>query len=98
NVPQQNVGQASGYTYMSTFRLGTDISQELINAIARFDYKTETLTEADLGENRYPCEPIPAQDAQNPEQSWVLTVVYDGNSHSSEIWIFDSDRLDAEPI
>ncbi|MHC5716690.1 MAG: carotenoid oxygenase family protein, partial [Nostoc sp.] len=46
----------------------------------------------------YPSEPIPAQDAQNPEQGWVLTVVYDGNSHSSEIWIFDSARLDAEPV
>ncbi|MDF5738914.1 MULTISPECIES: carotenoid oxygenase family protein [unclassified Nostoc] len=98
NVPQQNVGQASRYTYMSTFRSGTDISQELLNAIARFDYKTETLTEADLGENRYPSEPIPTQDTQNPEQSWVLTVVYDGNSHSSEVWVFDSDRLDAEPV
>jgi carotenoid cleavage dioxygenase-like enzyme len=98
NVPQQNVGQASPYTYMSKFRLGTDISQELLNAIARFDHKTETLTEANLGENRYPSEPIPAQSTQNPEQSWVLTVVYDGNSHSSEVWIFDSDHLDAEPL
>ncbi|MEH2398716.1 carotenoid oxygenase family protein [Nostoc sp.] len=98
NVPQQNVGLASRYTYMSTFRSGTDISQEILNAIARFDHKTETLTEANFGENRYPSEPIPAQDTQNPEQGWVLTVVYDGNSHSSEVWVFDSDRLDAEPV
>ncbi len=97
-VPQQNVGQFSRYTYMSGFRQGTNISQELLNAIARFDHKSQTLTEADLGENRYPSEPIPVQDAQNPQQSWVVTVVYDGNSDSSEVWVFDSDRLDAEPI
>ncbi|WP_118171674.1 carotenoid oxygenase family protein [Nostoc sphaeroides] len=96
--------QTSGYQEeaaagkLLTFRSETDISQEVPNAIARFDNKTETLTEADLGENRYPSEPIPAQDSQNPAQSWLLTVVYDGNSHTSEVWIFDSDRLDAEPL
>ncbi|WP_414564565.1 MULTISPECIES: carotenoid oxygenase family protein [unclassified Anabaena] len=98
NVLPQNVGQASRHTYMSIFRQGTDISQEILNAIACFDHQTETLTEADLGENRYPSEPLPVQDRQNPQQSWVLTVVYDGNSHSSEVWVFDGDRLDAEPV
>jgi len=98
NVPPQNVGQVSRYTYMSLFREGTDISQELLNAIARFDHNTATLTEAHLGENRYPSEPLPAQDANNHDKSWVLTVVYDGNSDTSEVWIFDSDRLNTEPV
>ncbi|MBD2456884.1 carotenoid oxygenase family protein [Nostoc sp. FACHB-87] len=98
NVPAPNVGQNSRYTYMSLFRQGTDISQELLNAIARFDHNTHTLTEANLGENRYPSEPLAVQDIHHPQQSWVLTVVYDGNSHTSEVWIFDSDRLDAEPV
>lgn len=98
NVPQQNVGQASRYTYFSSFQPGTDISQELINAIARFDHQTGTLTEASLRKNLYPSEPLPAQDAQNPERSWVLTIVYDGNAHTSEVWVFDSDRLDEEPV
>ncbi|MBK1986446.1 carotenoid oxygenase family protein [Sphaerospermopsis aphanizomenoides BCCUSP55] len=98
NVPQQNVGQFSRYTYMSIFREGTNPSEEILNAIARFDHKTNTLTEADLGENRYPSEPLHVTDSQNREQGWVLTVVYDGNSHNSEVWIFDSDRLDEEPV
>jgi carotenoid cleavage dioxygenase-like enzyme len=92
------VGQPSRYTYISLMPQRADIDQELFGAIARFDYKTETLTEADLGENRYPSEPIHAEDAHNPDQGWVLTVVYDGNSHSSQVWVFDSDRLDEEPI
>ncbi|WP_066424934.1 carotenoid oxygenase family protein [Anabaena sp. 4-3] len=91
NVPQPKVGQMWRYTYMSGFRQGTDISQEILNAIARFDHKTETLIEANLGENRYPSEPIPVED-------WVLTVVYDGNRHCSEVWIFAGDRLDQEPV
>jgi carotenoid cleavage dioxygenase-like enzyme len=98
NVPPQNVGQVSRYTYMALKRQGTDIRQELLNTIARFDHNTNTLTEANLGENRYPSEPLPVQDANNHQQSWVITVVYDGNSDSSEVWIFDSDRLDAEPV
>ncbi|MBD2361619.1 carotenoid oxygenase family protein [Anabaena minutissima FACHB-250] len=90
-VPKPNVGQASRYTYMSISRPGTDISQEILNAIACFDHKTQTLTEANPGENFYPSEPILAQD-------WLLTVVYDGNSHRSEVWVYDSDRLDEEPV
>ncbi|MEH2107002.1 carotenoid oxygenase family protein [Nostoc sp.] len=97
-VPQQNVGQASPHTYLSIFRQGTDISRELLNAIARFDHLTDTLTEANLGENRYPSEPIYASNPPLPDQGWVITVVYDGNSNSSEVWVFDSDRLDEEPV
>jgi carotenoid cleavage dioxygenase-like enzyme len=97
-VPQSQVGQASRYTYLSLQRLGVDISQEIYGAIARFDYQTDTLTEADLGENRYPTEPIYAPDAQNPEKGWVLTVVYDGNTDKSEVWVYQCDRLDEEPV
>lgn len=90
-VPKANVGKAARYTYMSIFRSGTDVSQEILNAIARLDHKTQTLTEAHPGENCYPCEPILAQD-------WLLTVVYDGNHHRSEVWVYNSDRLDQEPV
>lgn len=97
-VQQSQVGQPWRYTYISLLSKNGDIEKDLYGAIARFDYKTETLTEADLGENRYVSEPIHAQDTQNPDAGWVLTVVYDGNSDSSEVWVFDSDRLDAEPV
>jgi len=97
-VPPSQVGQASRYTYLSIQPQSVDFSQELLSAIARFDYQTETLTEASLGENRYPTEPIYAADQLNPDQGWILTVVYDGNSDCSEVWIYDSDRLDDEPV
>ncbi|MBD1893949.1 carotenoid oxygenase family protein [Coleofasciculus sp. FACHB-129] len=96
-VPQHLVGQASPHTYLSVHRQGVEISQEQFGAIARFDAKTGTLEEADLGENRYPSEPIYAPDALNPEQGWVLTVVYDGNTDTSEVWVMNSDRLSEQP-
>lgn len=90
-VPQQNVGKSSRYTYLSTVKEGTDISKEILNSIARFDHQTDSITEAKFGDNVYPSEPIYAN-------GFILTVVYDGNSDSSELWIFDADRLNEEPV
>ncbi len=97
-VPQQQVGQASRHTYLSVHRQGVAPRQERFGAIARFDHQTDTLTIADLGENRYPAEPIYASDTHNHDQAWIVTVVYDGNTDSSEVVVFDSDRLDEEPV
>ena len=98
SVPQQNVGQFSRYTYMSGFQPGTDIAKEIVNTIACFDHQTGNLIAANIGENRYPSEPIYVQDSQKSEQGWLLTVVYDGNTHSSEVWVFASDALNQEPV
>jgi carotenoid cleavage dioxygenase-like enzyme len=97
-VLPQLVGQALSPTYLLVHRQGVDISQEMFGAIARFDRQTDTLTLSDLGENRYPMEPIYAPDTHNPDQGWIVTVVYDGNSHTSEVWVFDERSLDEEPI
>ena len=98
HVPPTNVGKIAPYIYMSSHREDTDISQEILNTIGRFDHQTQTFTEANLPENCYPSEPLPVEDVENPQQGWVLTVVYDGNSHTSEVWVFDGDRLDTEPV
>jgi carotenoid cleavage dioxygenase-like enzyme len=97
-VSPLEVGETWRYTYFSSHRPGVDFSQELFGAIARYDYQTDTLTTANLGENRYPMEPIYAPDAQNRDRGWIITVVYDGNTDTSEVWIFDADRLDVEPV
>lgn len=97
-VPQHQVGQRAKHTYVSIQRQGVDISQEIFGAIAQFDHQTETLTVADMGNNRYPMEPIYAPDPENPDRGWILTVVYDGNTDTSEVWILASDRLDESPV
>ncbi|MBW4582933.1 MAG: carotenoid oxygenase family protein [Tildeniella nuda ZEHNDER 1965/U140] len=97
-VQPQFVGQPSRYTYLSVRRPDADLRHDLFGAIARYDYQTATLTEADLGANRYTSEPIYAPDAGNASQGWLLTVVYDGQTDRSEAWIFNSDRLEDEPV
>lgn len=97
-IPPQDQGYYNRHTYLTVHREGVNNVKEIFGAVARFDHKTDTLTIADCGENRYPSEPIYAPNPQNPEYGWVLAVVYDGNSNSSEVWIYDAERLDEEPI
>ncbi|TAE61936.1 MAG: hypothetical protein EAZ87_00505 [Nostocales cyanobacterium] len=98
NVPAKNVGKFSQFSYMSIYREGIDMKGEILNGIACFDHQKNTLIEANLGENLYPSEPIYVEDPENSDQGWVLTIVYDGNNNSSEVLIFDSQQLQAEPI
>ena len=98
SVAPTQVGQNSRYTYLSIQRPDAVINQELFGAIARYDYQTHTLIEADLGANCYQMEPLFAPDSSNPDRGYVITVVFDSDRQCSEVWIFDSDRLDSEPI
>ncbi len=97
-VPPQQVGQGESSTYLSVHRQGIDPGQEIFGVIARFDNKTDTLTVADMGENRYPTEPIFAPNPENSDTGWIITVVYDGNTDKSEVWVLDSEGLDREPV
>ncbi|MEG4320696.1 MULTISPECIES: carotenoid oxygenase family protein [unclassified Microcoleus] len=96
-VPASEIGQASRYIYLAMYRPDVDIVPERYGAIARLDTQTRNLTIADCGENRYPTEPIYVPDISS-EKGWILTVIYDGNSDSSEVWIFDSDGLNRPPV
>jgi carotenoid cleavage dioxygenase-like enzyme len=96
-VPSHTIGNLAT-TYLVVHREGVDPSQEMYNAIAKLDYQTDTVTIADLGENRYPSEALYIPDALNHQQGWVITVVYDGNSDTSEVVIFDSDHLNEESV
>ncbi len=99
--PQINpskVGIPWRYTYLSCHRDGVKESQELLTAIARFDRQANKLVVADMGANMYPSEPIYVPNSNDPNTGWLMTVVYDGNNHSSEVRIYQCDRLDSEPI
>lgn len=96
-VPASEIGQDSRYIYLAMYRPDVDIVAERYGAIARLDTQNGNLTIADCGENRYPAEPIYVPDISS-EKGWIVTVVYDGNSDSSEVCIFDSDGLSRPPI
>ncbi len=96
-VSPHEVGQASRYTYLSLRRQDTPLN-DLFNTIGRFDHQTGNLMEADLGDHRYATEPIYAPESQNPEQGWIVTVVFDCDRNQSEVWIFDSAHLNSDPV
>lgn len=98
-INYQEMGQPWRYTYLSVrHRDRAEEAEELFGAIARFDHQTERLTETSNGINLYPSEPIYAPDADHPSRGWVLTVVYDGDRDTSEVWIYDSDHLEESPV
>ncbi|PSB10582.1 hypothetical protein C7B62_08920 [Pleurocapsa sp. CCALA 161] len=97
-VSPAKVGQNWRYTYLNVHRDGVTHGSELFQAIACFDRETGTIAIADLGENCYPSEPILVPRQDNPEQGWLLTVVFDGNTDSSEVRIYQSDQLSAVPV
>jgi all-trans-8'-apo-beta-carotenal 15,15'-oxygenase len=97
-VSPAKVGQEWRYTYLNVHREGVTPGQELLGAIARFDRTTSEMAIADLGANCYPSEPILVPSKDHPEEGWILTVVFDGDTDSSEVRIYHSDRLADEPI
>ncbi|MBP0002400.1 MAG: carotenoid oxygenase family protein [Cyanobacteria bacterium SBC] len=98
SVYPDRVGRNARLTYFSMHRQGVDTSRELYGSIGCYDAQTGKLHEADLGDRRYPMEPILAPDASNPEAAWVLTVVYDAEIDRSEVWVFDAQNLESEPV
>jgi carotenoid cleavage dioxygenase-like enzyme len=97
-VAASEVGQSLQRTYLSIHRPGVDIATEMFGAIAVFNHQSETLTVADLGENRYPTEPLYVPSEADPQGGWVIAVVFDSQKNESEVWIFDANQLDAEPV
>lgn len=97
-VSPAKVGQDWRYTYLNVHRNGVTHGEELFNTIARYDRENGKIAIADLGDNFYPSEPIFVPSQDNPEQGWILTVVYDGNSDQSEVRIYHSDRLSEAPV
>ena len=97
-VSPHKVGQPWRYTYLNVHRYGVTIGEELFNAIACFDHQTKNMVLADMGANCYPSEPILVPSKDHPEKGWLLTVVYDGNTDSSEVRIYQSDRLFEPPV
>lgn len=96
-VPLESVGYQNRYTFVSCYRRQYVLG-DWFKAIARYDHQTGQVVEADFGEFCYPSEPIYASDLENPEKAWIITVVYDSAADQSEVWIFDADCLNAEPV
>ncbi len=84
-------------TYLNVHCTTPTPKGELFGAIAQYNPTTQRLTLADAGAGYYPSEPIPVQDADTPNQHWVLTVVYNSHDHRSEVWLYDGHHLAEGP-
>ncbi|MDJ1181980.1 carotenoid oxygenase family protein [Roseofilum casamattae] len=98
SVAPSEVGNYARYTYLSVRREGTSLAEDLLDAIARWDDRTQTLEIADPGSGLYPTEPIYVTDLENSDRGWLLTVVYCSSSHTSEVWVYDAARLSDAPV
>ncbi|MEO1148386.1 MAG: carotenoid oxygenase family protein, partial [Cyanobacteria bacterium J06638_22] len=92
-VAATDVGVAQHSTYLAVHQPGQMEKGEIFEAIAHFHHPTETLTVADCGSSRYPSEPLFVPYPDDPENGWLLTVVFDGVSDRSEVWIYERDHL-----
>ena len=95
-APHQSLATAP--TFLSIQPPGQDNTGELFRAIARFDPDTAQVMVAEAGHDCYPAEPIYVPQAGETASGWLLTVVYNGREHCSEVWIYDSDRLLDDPL
>ncbi len=92
-VPPAEVGRSWQRTYMAAHRPGTDTTAERYDALVCFDQAHERLDLADLGDGRYPSEPVVVPDADDPARHWLVSVVYDGNADAGEVWIYNAAAL-----
>lgn len=97
-VPASQVGREWRYTYLAAHKSDSILHQELVGTIGRYDRQTQRLTIAELDRHLYPTEPIHVVDRHDNSKGWIITVIYDGAADRSEVWIYDCDRLDAEPV
>jgi carotenoid cleavage dioxygenase-like enzyme len=97
-VAPADVGRPWQRTYLAAHRPGTDTTAERYDTLACFDHVHDRLELADLGDGRYPSEPVIAPDADDPTRLWLISVVYDGNADAGEVWVFDAAALPAGPV
>jgi carotenoid cleavage dioxygenase-like enzyme len=96
-VHPHRVGQPHRYTYLAA-QSGRLSATDLFDAIAAMDHQTNTLQLLDLGGDRYPSEPIVAPNPNRPEESWVLSVVYNGKEQTSEVWVMNAQQIEDGPV
>lgn len=97
-VPPEDVGCESRSVFLAMHRPGAVVGKDYLGALGRFDCETGRLQEADLGEGRYPSEPLFARDGDDPKRGWLTSVIYDGRTDTSEVWIFEADHIEAGPV
>lgn len=100
-ISPQLVSKPWQKTFLAVHRPDSDngnLRQEILGLPACYDHSSGKLSIANLEDNCYGSEPIFVTDGLSPETGWLIVVVYNGNNHSSEVRIYDSQHLENEPL
>jgi len=68
--------------------------------IRKYDRQTGTRSEISLGRGRSPGEPVfvPASNAQNEDDGYLMTYVHDAATNTSRFVVLDAKTMDNEPV
>lgn len=93
----QNVSRQHQSLYVCLHQPETDPVQERYNGLACYHYPTQQVHETHFDPQWYSSEPliIPKKEAVG---TWVILVVYNGNTQQSQVFILEGDCLEADPI
>ncbi|PZD75078.1 Apocarotenoid-15,15'-oxygenase [Acaryochloris thomasi RCC1774] len=97
-TPMAEVGRQHPSLYLSCQSQRLAKVEENFDSVAHFNLETGQLTLATFASGCYPIEPIHVSHPDDPSQSWMLTVVFDGNRDQSTVQIFNAQCLDAGPL
>jgi carotenoid cleavage dioxygenase-like enzyme len=92
------IGRQPSALYLSSLATPKVNVAETFDSIARLDLHHGGVTLAQFGQGCYPSEPLYVSDPQEPDQGWIVTVVFDGHQDQSTVQIFSAQQLDMGPI
>jgi carotenoid cleavage dioxygenase-like enzyme len=95
-VPPHQVGQPWQTTYLALQHQPFE-PNELLSTIGAFT-ATGDLRIAPVPEGDYAVEPIYVPKPTQPDQGWIITIVYNSVAEQSEVWILAADQLHQGPI
>ncbi|NJK61412.1 MAG: hypothetical protein HC921_00815 [Synechococcaceae cyanobacterium SM2_3_1] len=94
----QFTGSLHPQTYLNLHSSPQQVGRELFTTVGVYDHRQETLTKADLGDGCYPSEMIFAPHPSQPEQGWLLSVVFEAQKNLSRVWIWDTHHFHEGPV
>jgi carotenoid cleavage dioxygenase-like enzyme len=101
-VADAKVGLKHRYGYMMAVpnNFSYDDPMSTSGAILKYDRETGTRTDIDLGRGRMPGEPVfvPAENAKDEDDGYLMTFVYDASTNTSEFVVMDAKTMSDEPI
>lgn len=96
-VDERLVGKAARYGYASSF--DGSAGAPVVGALLRYDLSTGAVEEHDFGPGRSAMEPVfvPRADDAAEDDGWVMSVVHDAATDTSQLVLLDAADFAGEP-